>query len=344
MKRIDIEAHFFTAEYEQAMFKRSGFPRMEMGEGEKGEKYVKWMFGPQLWARNPQVLHWKLMDMGERRLRDMDEAGIATQVLSLPAMGCDQLEAEEATSLARKINTELSKVTLKHPDRFVGLAEIAPQDPEGAALELERAVKELGFRGAKVNSNVRGEYLDLQKYWPIFEAAERLDVPISLHPTVPSQRMVGAYADYGFLLAGPTMGFIAETSLHAIRLILAGVFDQYPGLRIILGHMGEGLPFWLSRVDALWQDNGLQSGSSPRMARRPSEYLKENFIYTISGVLFPPAFMCAYLAMGADRIAYAVDAPFDSYLTANRFMDSAPICDEDKEKICHLNAERLFKL
>ncbi len=344
MKRIDVEAHFFSAGFEQAMFARRDFPRMELGEGEHGEKFVKWMFGPELWARNPMDVHKKLMDLGEQRLRDMDDAGIAMQVLSLPAIGCDQLDAEEATDLSRKINTELSRVTTKHPDRFVGLAELAPQDPEGAARELERAVTQLGFRGAKVNSNIRGEYLDNRRYWPIFETAEKLDVPISLHPTVPSPLMLKPYADYGFLLAGPTMGFIAETSLHAIRLILAGVFDRYPGLKIILGHMGEALPFWMSRVDVLLQGQGLQSGFRPRMARRPSDYLKENFVYTISGVLFLPAFMCAYLAMGADRIAFAVDAPFDRYSTAAQFLDSAPICDADKEKICHLNAERLFKL
>jgi 2,3-dihydroxybenzoate decarboxylase len=156
--------------------------------------------------------------------------------------------------------------------------------------------------------------------------------------------MIEPYADYGFLLAGPTLGFIAETSLHAIRLILSGVFDQYPQLKIILGHMGEGLPFWLSRVDILWQSDSMQSEFSPKMKKRPSDYLKDNFVFTISGVFFEPAFLCTYLAMGADRIAFAVDAPFEKSKKAVQFMDSLPICDADKEKIYHLNAERLFKL
>jgi 5-carboxyvanillate decarboxylase len=344
MKKIDVEAHFFTKEYEEAMFKKKDFPRMEMGEDEKKQRVVKWMFRPDLWAKNPFPLHQRLLDLGENRLREMDEDGIDVQVLSLPAIGCEQLDAPEATVLARKINDELSRVIRKHPDRFVGLAEIAPQDPEGAADEIERAVKELGFKGVKVNSNVRGEYLDQPKYWPMFEKAQRLDVPISLHPTVPSPRMIGPYADYGFLLAGPTLGFIAETSLHAVRLILGGVFDQYPGLKIILGHMGEALPFWLSRIDILLQGQGLQSGARPKMTRNPSDYVKENFIFTISGVFFQPAFMCAYLAVGADRIAFAVDAPFEGYKKAVQFMDSAPICDIDREKIYHLNAEKLFKI
>jgi 5-carboxyvanillate decarboxylase len=344
MKKIDIEAHFFSAGFEQAMLRRKGFPRMELGDDGHDGKFVKWMFGPELWARNPLRVHEKLLDLGEQRLREMDQSEIATQVLSLPAIGCDQLEADEATNLARNINDELSRVTSRHPDRFVGLAELAPQDPERAARELERAVTQLGFRGAKVNSNVRGEYLDDERYWPIFETAERLDVPIALHPTVPSPRMVQPYADYGFMLAGPTLGFIAETSLHAVRLILAGVFDRYPRLNVVLGHMGEALPFWLSRIDVLLAGQGLQSGSRPKMARKPSDYLKRNFVYNISGVLFLPAFICAYLAIGADRIAFAVDAPFDGYETAARFMDAAPICEADKEKICHLNAERLFKL
>jgi 5-carboxyvanillate decarboxylase len=344
MKKIDIEAHFFTKEYEEAMLRRKGFPKLEMGEEEGHQRFVKWMFRADLWAQNPFSLHQRLLDLGENRLREMDENGIDAQVLSLPAIGCEQLEVEEATILTRKINDELSGVIRKHPDRFIGLAEIAPQDPERAADELERAVKELGFKGAKVNSNIRGEYLDQKKYWPIFERAQRLDVPISLHPSIPSPRMVEPYADYGFMLAGPTLGFIAETSLHAVRLILGGVFDEYPGLKIILGHMGEALPFWLSRIDILWQSQGLQSGLRPKMTRRPSDYVKDNFILTISGVFFQPAFLCAYLALGADRIGFAVDAPFESYKKAVDFMDSLSICDSDKEKIYHLNAERLFKI
>ena len=343
MKRIDLEAHFFAKGYEEYMLKRKSFPKMEYYE-ERNQKFIRWLFYPALGAKNPISIHHKLLDVGEGRLREMDEAGIDVQVLSLPALGCEQLDAKEATIITKGINDELSTVIKKYPDRFIGLAEIAPQDPEGAAHELKRAVMELGLRGAKINSNARGEYLDHKKYWGIFETAEKLQVPISLHPTIPSPVMLKPYADYGFSLAGPTMGFIAENSLHAMRLILSGVFDQYPGLKIILGHMGEGLPFWLSRIDFVWQTQSLQSEFGPTLSKKPSDYIRDNFVVTLSGVFFQPAFMCTYLALGADRIAFAVDAPFEGYKNAVQFMDSLPICDLDKEKIFHLNAARLFKI
>ncbi len=344
MRKIDLEAHFFTKEYEAYMLKRKIFPRMESYQDESNEKFIRWIFREDLWAKNPVSLHHRLLDLKDSRLREMDRDGIDVQVLSLPAMGCEQIDAREATNVAKGINDELSRVVKKHPDRFIGLAELAPQDPVSAANELERAVVELGLKGAKINSNIKGDYLDSKKYWTILERAEKLRVPISLHPSIPSPDMVKPYADYGFLLAGPTLGFIAETSLHAMRLILGGVFDEFPGLKIILGHMGEGLPFWLSRIDYLWESQGLQSEFGKKLSKKPSDYIRDNFATTISGMLFLPAFTCALMALGADRIAFAVDAPFEDYRQAVRFMDSLPISDSDREKIYHQNAEKLFEL
>jgi 2,3-dihydroxybenzoate decarboxylase len=220
---------------------------------------------------------------------------------------------------------------------------LAPQDPHGAASELERAVVELGLAGANVNSHIKGSYLDDKKYWVIFEMAERYSVPILIHPNIPSSTMLEPYADYGYSLAGPALGFAAETSLHAMRLILSGVFDTYPKLKVILGHLGEGLPFWLSRMDFFWDKQGHKSGFSPGLSRKPSDYFKDNFIVTTSGMFFHPAALCTYLALGGDRIAFAVDYPFEENENAEQFVKSLPICETDKHKIFHQNAERLFK-
>ena len=196
--------------------------------------------------------------------------------------------------------------------------------------------EELGFRGALINSHVRGgEYLDDKKYWPIFKKAEELGVPIYLHPRIPSSQMLAPYATYGYTLAGSTLGFAAETSLHAMRLIMSGVFDAHPGLKIILGHLGEALPFWLDRMDRHY-------GGKVAIAKKPSQYLKDNFLMTLSGMPFGPAFMCVYLALGGDHILFASDYPYDDLKETVRFVETLPVCDSDKNNISHSNAEALL--
>jgi len=274
----------------------------------------------------------------------MDAVGISIQVLSLSPPSCEQFDAPEGTALARKINDYLSKAISKYPDRFIGLAVLAPQDPPRAADELERAVTELGFKGANINSHIRDEYLDDRKYWCILEKAESLDVPIYIHPNIPSPSMLKPYAEYGMALAGPPLGFGAEVALHVMRLIYSGVFDRYPGLKIILGHLGEALPFWLERIDYFWSKPRYDDKFRPQNTRKPSDYIKDNFIMTTSGMNFMPAFMATYLALGADRIAFAADYPYENCELAVKSIEAIPVCDTDKEKIFHLNAERLFKL
>ena len=344
MKKIDLEAHFYTEEYERYLRTRKEYPTLETVEDETHHKLIRLGLGPNVTMASKVSNHNRLVDLEAERLKAMDEAGIDMQVLSLSVPGCEQFEAEEGTAWARKVNDELSVVIKKHPDRFIGLAALAPQDPDGAAGELERAVKELGLSGAKINSHVRGEYLDAKKYWVIFEAAEKLGVPIYIHPNIPSPSILKPYSDYGFALAGPVLGFGAETSLHAMRLIYSGVFDKYPGLKIILGHLGEALPFWLWRIDFFWLKQWPGAGNVLKLEKKPSDCVKDNFIMTTSGVFFQPAFMCTYLALGADRIAFAVDYPYEEDKNAVQFMESTPICDSDKEKICHLNAEKLFNI
>lgn len=339
MKVIDLEAHFYTKEYVEYLRSRKVPPREEVGP-EKNRLYMT----SDLWIPRSFELGDKLLDVGEKRLAEMDEAGVDIQVLSLVVPGCEQFDTADGTAMARQANDELAGVIRKHPDRYVGLAALAPQDPAGAANELERAVKELGMKGAKLNSHVRGEYLDNQKYWPVFETAEKLDVPIYLHPTIPSPLILQAYADYGFPLAGPPFGFGADTSLHAMRLIYSGLFDRFPGLKIVLGHMGEGLPFWLYRIDFYWLKPWVDPILKPKIRQKPSYYINRNFMFTSSGMHFLPAFICAYMAVGADLLAFGADHPFETSKDSLESLGILPICDSDKEKFFHGNAEKILKL
>ncbi len=344
MKKIAIEEHFFTEEYLSYLRSRKDYPRLETVEDEKHHKIERlWSTPDRYRLRDPDEMG-RLLDLGEGRLREMDEAGIDMQVLSLTAPGVEPFDAADGSAIAKKTNDELSAVIKKYPHRFAGFAALAPQDPSRAADELERAVKELGLKGATINSHVRGEYLDDKKYWIIFERAEKLEVPIYLHPREPSPDMLKPYLTYS-VLAGSMWGFTAEVGLHAMRLICSGVFDEYPHLKIILGHLGEGLPFWLWRIDSRWLDVGAHdSALMGKLKKRPSQYVKDNFLVTTSGMFWQPAFLCAFLALGADRILFAVDHPMESNKEAVQFMEAAPICDSDKEKIYHLNAEQLFTL
>lgn len=339
MKIIDLEAHILTKSFLDCLRSRKGFPRWETREVD-GKKQEGILLTPEIWTARVKTMA-PLLDREEIRLAEMDQAGITIQVLTLAGPGCELFEPSEGTEIARESNNELAEVIKKHPDRFVGMAALAPQEPEKAADELERCVKELDFRGAKINSHVRGEYLDDKKFWVIFEQLEQLDIPLYIHPRLPSPAMIKPYADYGYGLAGPGLGFAAETQLHAYRLIYSGLFDQFPKLKIMLGHMGEGLPFWMFRMDHPW--SGLSDGKVT-VKQKPSYYAKNNFVITTSGMFYMPAIMCGYLALGADNIVFATDYPFEESSHASSFIQNVPICDTDKEKICHGNAEKLLKL
>lgn len=213
----------------------------------------------------------------------MDDAGIDTQVISLTAPGVQILSGTLAVELAADANNQLFEAVKRYPSRFVGLAAVAPQQPELAAQEIHRASSQLSFPGIIINSHTHGEYMDNKKYWPIFEAAESLSMPIYLHPRTPSQSIIQSFLDFD--LYGASWGFSVETSLHAMRLIMSGVFDQFPGLKIVLGHMGEGIPFWLDRIDnryLLWK----KVGSAETLKSLPSEYFKNNFYISTSGMTY----------------------------------------------------------
>ena len=339
MRIIDLEAHFYTEDYLKYLRSRKEMPFEEVREND----FRLWMT-PNLWAPRSRPLEAKLLDMGASRIAEMDAAGVDIQVLSLCIPGCDPFEPADGLPMARQTNDELAEAIKKFPDRYVGLAALSPQDPEGSAKELERAVTKLGMRGAKLNSHARGEYLDDRKFWPIFEAAESLDAPLYLHPTWPSPALIKGFEDYGFPLAGPPFGFGAETSLHSMRLIYSGLFDKFPKLKIVLGHMGEGLPFWLYRIDFYWLKPWVAPELKPKIDHKPSHYIINNFLFTSSGMHYLPAFICAYMALGSDLIAFGADHPFETSKESIESLGILPICDADKEKFFHGNAEKLLKL
>ena len=295
--------------------------------------------GPRLTEIREQI-----QDVGERRIRDMDSTGIAKQILSLTSPGVQVFDAPTAVSLATSFNDQLAEAIRKHPDRFAGLAAIAPQDPAAAAKELERAVKSLGLKGAIVNSHTRGEYLDESKFWEIFEAAESLGVPIYLHPNTPSPRMVGPFLDRG--LDGAVFGFAVETSLHILRIVFSGVFDRFPKLRMVAGHLGEGLPYWLFRIDFMHQRLTANNryATVPKLQRKPSDYLKENFCITTSGMAWQPPILYAQSVLGMDRVLYAMDYPYQFVPEEVKVTDDLPISEEDKKKLYQTNAEKMFAL
>ncbi len=340
MKRIAVEEHFFTKNYLDYMANLGKSATMSVKEGPGTVKQGK----IDRVVPRPGELE-ECLDVDDLRLKVMDEAGIDMQVLSFSSPGVEGMDnADDATEMARKTNDELARIIKRHPTRYAGFATVACQDPPTAAKELERAIKELGLVGVKINSHVRGEYLDDPKFWVIFEKAEKLGVPVYLHPRAPSPDLIKPYLTYPILISA-VWGFAAETGLHAMRLICSGVFDKYPGLQVILGHMGEAFPFWIWRVDDhRWERAGMKDPLAPDIKKKISQYMKDNFYLSTSGNFYVPAFMCAYAGWGADRIMFAVDYPMESSMDAVRMVESAPICDLDKEKVFHLNAEKLLRL
>jgi len=339
MKKIDLEAHFYTQDYVNYLRSRKEAPREEPYEG----VHRVWL-EENVWLLHGLGFMDSLLDLGEGRLKIMDEAGIDVQVLSLSAPGCEQFSPADGAEQARKANDELSKVIKKYPDRFLGLAALPLQSPAEAADELERTVKEFGFKGAKVHSHVGATYLDDERYQVVFERAEKLDVPIYTHPTSPHPSMLKPYTDYGFALAGPALGFGVETALQSMRLIYSGIFDKYPGLKIILGHLGEGLTFWMDRIDFMFIKPWVSEELKPKINKKPSDYFKSNFITTTSGIFNVPAFLNVFMEIGIDNIVFAADYPYEKSEESVDFMEKVPISDIDKERVYHLNAEKLLKL
>jgi gamma-resorcylate decarboxylase len=295
-----------------------------------------------------QEVKSRVLDLHERRLKLMDAHGIEMMLLSLNAPAVQAIpDPGQAAEIARKANDYLAEQVRKRSDRFAGLAALAMQDPAGAARELERCVKELGFRGALVNGFSQiGEaetavYYDLPQYRPFWATVERLDVPFYLHPRNPLPRDAKIYEGHSWLL-GPIWAFGQETSVHALRLMGSGLFDAHPRLQIILGHMGEHLPFSLWRVD---NANAWISGRHNYPAkRRMRDYFSANFHVTTSGNFHTPALLNAIAEIGVERVMFSTDWPFENIDHAANWFDACPISENDRCKIGRTNARRLFKL
>ena len=291
-------------------------------------------------GRAPEVRK-RLFDLGELRLAEMDEAGIDVQVLSHSAPSAQRLDPETAVRLARGANDRLHQSLQRHPDRFAAFATLPTPEPKAAADELERTVTRLGFKGAMVHGLTNGVFFDDKRFWPIMERAQALDVPIYLHPAVPHQAVIDVYyKDYVGkypAITNAAWGFTVETATQGVRMVLSGAFDAYPNLKIILGHLGEGLPFLIWRIDMALN----RPGGSPVRFR---EAFDRNFWITTSGNFSTPALICSMLEMGADRILYSVDWPFVRNMPGTKWVQELQISDADKEKILSGNAKRLLKL
>ena len=283
----------------------------------------------------------RLQDLGERRISDMDASGIDLQLLLLTAPGVQVFDQATANSIAATSNDQLADAIRRYPDRFAGLAAIAPQDPAGAAKELQRATNRLGLKGAVINSHTNGEYLDDPKYWDIFEAAEALDVPIYIHPQTPPRDMIQPFLKRN--LDGAIMGFAVEVAFHTLALIVSGVFDRFPNLKIVIGHAGEGLPFWLFRMDHM-QDVVLGNKGENRLQMKISDYMKRNIYVTTSGMAWEPAILFIQSVLGMDRVLYAMDYPYQYVPDEVRVTDNLPISNADKKRLYETNAVELFRL
>jgi 2,3-dihydroxybenzoate decarboxylase len=324
IKKICIEEHWAN----QSMVKwrtewvaRTGFPLTMDPKN-----------SPNVWPRLPDFEKW--------RLPLMDEVGVTMQVLSTGSPGIQGFpDAASAISEAKRINDEQAEIIRKYPGRFAGFAALPTHDPKAAADELERSVKQLNFKGAMIHGHTLGEYLDLPKYWAIWERAEALGAPIYLHPTEPIKDQIKIYEGRPEFL-GPAWNWGVETGTHALRIICGGVFDAFPKATLILGHMGEMLPYMTTRID----EGYVMTFKKTKLKKWPSDYIKENIVITTSGKYSPAAMLCAIKEMGADRIIFAGDYSWVSPKEAVEHLERTGISDADKEKIYHLNAERWLKL
>jgi predicted TIM-barrel fold metal-dependent hydrolase len=324
MRTITLEEHFIS-------------PGFLAGPGKD--------FTDQIRNRGPRGvrIYEQLQDIGDKRIAEMDAAGIDMQVLSLNAPGVEQAEAAEQLSVALESNDFLAEAVKKNPKRFAAFAALAIAAPDKAAEELDRRVRQQGFKGALINGHTRGRYLDDRFFSPILERAEALNVPIYLHPTIPPKAVVEASFG-GFsppvtaVFAGAGWGWHIETAVHLIRMILGGVFDRYPKLQVVIGHLGEGIPFMLPRL------NKNLPTEVTKLDRPVGAYLRENVHYTFGGFNFPATFLNLLLEVGVGRIMFSVDHPYGSMAEARAFLQQLPASEVDRERIAHGNAEKLLGL
>jgi len=324
MRIVALEEHFIAPalvrRIDPGVIARHGFPPGFGGQQEK-----------------------QLADLGDLRLREMDEAGISVQVLSASHAGAYLLDGAEGIAFARDINDLLAKAIAAHPDRFSGFAHLPMRSPQAAADELERAVRELGFCGALIDGVTEGRFLDDPRFDPILARAEQLDVPIYLHPNLPPPSVREAYYGglpglSGFRLATAAWGWHSEVAIHVLRLVVSGTLDRHRKLKLIIGHMGEGLAAMLARSDrVLSQHVG-------HLTRSVAQTILDQVSITTSGLFSQPPLDVALAVFGIDRVMFSIDYPFSSNPTGRNFLDSLKMPPADLEKFAHGNADRLLKL
>ena len=318
MKKIALEEHFITTDFLQNT-QMADFVHM-----------------------NPQYVadfQKRLLDFDDLRIKAMDDAGIEISVLSLTDPGIQGLsDSTSAIKLASKTNDFLADKISKNPKRFRGFACLPMQDPLSAAKELERCVLKHGFLGDLINGQTQGSYFDEQKYHPFWKKVEELNVPIYLHPGSP-QHSPSNYKDQ-HELDGPLWGWTVETGTHALRMVFSGLFDLFPTVKIILGHMGESLPYLLWRLDSRWEI----INHPKKLQKSPSQYIRENFYVTTSGMCSNGPLTCAIQELGEDRVMFSVDYPYESSKIASQFIEKAPLSKKILEKICYENASHILDL
>ncbi|WP_353065443.1 amidohydrolase family protein [Tunturibacter psychrotolerans] len=321
MKTITLEEHFLTETYMRATAEYSVKTGMQF---------------PDLQA--------KLLDLGAGRIAAMDEAGIDLQVMSLVAFGLEGLSAADGTAVARAVNDELAAAVKANPTRLAGFATLGMKDVGAAVKELERCVSVLGFRGVMVNGTVEGRFFDDARFLPFFEAAAALDVPVYLHPAPPPEPVREAYytglpGQLGMMLSIAGWGWHSETALHTLRLIVSGLFDKVPGLQLIIGHMGEGLPFALAR------SSGMLSGAA-KLKQTVAEYFKTNIHLTTSGYFTLPPLKCALEVVGIERMMYSVDYPFSANTKGKDFLEKVAgvLSGAEMEMLVGGNAAKVLRL
>lgn len=330
---IAAEEHFLTEDF----LRQS--ETMEEAQGEEIEGAFNDAF-----LKNPEMRS-RFIDL-PTRLREMDASGTDLALLSINPPGA-QLYADtgRATSLARDVNDALVEIIKAQPTRFAGLGCLAPQDPEAAALEVKRIMGPLNLGGVMIASHTRGHYLDEPQFEPILAALEEEDATLYLHPRVPSPAMVQPFSQYGMLAA--VWGFQAEAGTHAMRLIMSGTLDRHPKLKVVLGHCGEALPFWMWRLDNIhartfrWQGDRL---GMVKLQRKPTEYLRDNFAVTTSGMDDPDVLAFCIHKLGAENVLFAIDYPYEDSKTAVGFLAAAPLDARQRASVSHGNAERLFRI
>jgi 2,3-dihydroxybenzoate decarboxylase len=315
VKKIALEEHFLSPGYEE-------YWRTTIGDVD------------------PKILGGllaKLTDFGDMRLEAMDRAGIARAVLAIAGPGV-QSERDTATARrrAQESNDFLAREIQKKPDRYSGFAHLAMQDPAGAAAELERCMRDLKFCGAMINGHTHGQYLDHPSLYPFWERAQALGAPIYIHPTDPITPSPALEGYNGLRRATWEWGF--ETGSHALRLVYGGHFDRFPGAKLVLGHLGETLPFLLWRFDSRAKLYGV------KLAKRPSEYIRQNIMVTISGMFSAEPLNCSIAALGHEHVMFSADYPFESSDEAGEFMDHVPLAEKVREDIAYNNAAKYLGL